>query len=51
MQRLLEHDNHEERAAMKNVMKDDVYRPRFDLPLAHERELAFERLRGLCGGR
>ena len=42
---LLEHDNHAKRQSMKQLMKDPIFIPRFDISLRHERELALERLK------
>ncbi|GAB4821263.1 hypothetical protein N2152v2_008309 [Parachlorella kessleri] len=48
LQRLLEHDNHAMRAKLKELMKDPLYTPRWNIPLAEERELALQRLQRLC---
>ncbi|GAX82883.1 hypothetical protein CEUSTIGMA_g10309.t1 [Chlamydomonas eustigma] len=45
---LLDHDNYEMRASMKDFMKADVYIPRYDMDLRFERELALQRLQGIC---
>ena len=51
MQRLLEHDNHERRAAFKQfVAQEPVFIPRFNVSLRYERELALERLKKVCAG-
>ena len=44
MSHLLEHDHHELRSKLKDVMKDDLYRPRYNLTLSEERQLAYNRL-------
>eukprot|EP00798_Chlamydomonas_sp_ICE-L_P003156 gene3156-13169_t len=49
---LLDHDNHEMRKNMKEYMgKHEIYVPRYDISLAEEREVALQRLQGLCGGK
>ncbi|EIE22640.1 acyl-CoA oxidase [Coccomyxa subellipsoidea C-169] len=48
LQRILDHDNHETRRAMKDLMKDDLFVPRYDMDLREERELAFQRLLRIC---
>ena len=49
LQRLLEHDNHAHRTAMKNFMQaNDLFVPRYDIDLRAERELAYQRLKALC---
>jgi len=48
LQRLLDHDNHDMRARMKDFMRAEVYVPRYDMDLRDERELALARLRGIC---
>ena len=42
---ILEHDNHETRAALKELFKDELYTPRYAIPLEEERRLAYERLK------
>lgn len=48
MQRLLEHDNHETRAALKALFRDEVFIPRYAIRLSKERELALTRLQRIC---
>mmetsp|Transcript_3167 Transcript_3167/g.6936 ORF Transcript_3167/g.6936 Transcript_3167/m.6936 type:complete len:665 (+) Transcript_3167:191-2185(+) len=48
LQHLLDHDNHDTRQAMKEVMKNPIYVPQYDMDLRDERELALQRLKGLC---
>ena len=45
MQHLLEHDNHEPREALRELFKDELFIPRYAVPLAEERELALQRLK------
>ncbi|GIL89582.1 hypothetical protein Vretifemale_17414 [Volvox reticuliferus] len=48
LQRILDHDNHEHRQAMKEFMNDDLYVPQYDISLRDERELALQRLQRVC---
>ena len=48
MQHLLEHDNHETRAALRDLFKDELFVPRYAVPLEEERELALKRLQAIC---
>ncbi|KAL3161451.1 hypothetical protein ABBQ32_010335 [Trebouxia sp. C0010 RCD-2024] len=48
LQKLLEHDNWETRAKLKELTKQDIFIPRYDMDLRDERELALQRLRVLC---
>ncbi|EFJ45833.1 hypothetical protein VOLCADRAFT_93964 [Volvox carteri f. nagariensis] len=48
LQRILDHDNHEHRQAMKEFMNDDLYVPQYDISLRDERELALQRLKRVC---
>jgi acyl-CoA oxidase len=45
---LIENDNFELREKMKNVFKDPLYTPRYNLALPEERELAYRRLKNFC---
>ena len=47
MNRLLD-NNRKIRRKLKNLFKNDVYKPRYNLSLNQERDLAYERLRKLC---
>ena len=47
---ILEHDNHDTRAALKELFKDELYTPRYAIPLEEERRLAYERLKKICEG-
>lgn len=44
----LENDNHELREQLKEILKDPIFTPRYQMSLAEERDLAFKRLRLLC---
>ncbi|ETV98078.1 hypothetical protein H310_09362 [Aphanomyces invadans] len=46
--RLLDHDNHDTRAKLRELFKDPLYRPKYNIPLDQERELAYQRLKKLC---
>jgi acyl-CoA oxidase len=48
MNRLLDNNNRKTRNKLKNLFKKDVYKPRYNLSLNQERDLAYERLRKLC---
>lgn len=48
LQMLLEHDSHVERQNMKEIMRSELFTPRWNIPVAEERRLALERLRTLC---
>ena len=47
---ILEHDNHDTRAALKELFRDELYTPRYAIPLEEERSLAYERLKKICEG-
>ena len=52
LQFLLEHDNHQERQALKDMLASDpLFRPKFGLSLAEERQVALERLKRICDGK
>eukprot|EP00095_Tigriopus_kingsejongensis_P008197 maker-scaffold895_size84271-snap-gene-0.25 protein:Tk08197 transcript:maker-scaffold895_size84271-snap-gene-0.25-mRNA-1 annotation:"hypothetical protein LOTGIDRAFT_127454" len=46
--RVLDHDNHEMRAKFRKFISDPVMIPRYNIPLAEERELALKRLQRIC---
>ena len=48
MQHLLEHDNHETRAGLRELFKDEIFTPRYNISLAQEREVALKRLQAIC---
>eukprot|EP00803_Ostreobium_quekettii_P004024 evm.model.scf_590.4 EVM.evm.TU.scf_590.4 scf_590:26976-29367(+) len=48
LQRLLDHDSHEMRARLKDFMNQELFVPRFNVPLEEERELALARLKAVC---
>ena len=48
MNYLLEHDNHETRAELKALFKDELFTPRYAITLPEERELAYQRLKAIC---
>ncbi|ORZ29713.1 hypothetical protein BCR44DRAFT_56859 [Catenaria anguillulae PL171] len=50
IQYLLENDNHANRAALKEMLLDPLFDPRFNVSLRFERELALERLRKIFEG-
>lgn len=51
LQRLLDHDSHGMRESLKELMKDPLFMPRYDMSLVEERELALARLKMICGGK
>lgn len=46
--RLLDHHNHDTRAGLRALFKDDLFRPRYNVSLDEERELAYQRLSRVC---
>uniref|UniRef100_H2ZII1 Acyl-CoA oxidase/dehydrogenase middle domain-containing protein n=1 Tax=Ciona savignyi TaxID=51511 RepID=H2ZII1_CIOSA len=48
MTELLDHDNHEMRKKFREFMSDPVMTPRYDIPLAEERDIALQRLKRIC---
>ncbi|MEE2960643.1 MAG: acyl-CoA dehydrogenase [Myxococcota bacterium] len=45
---LLEHDNFETRAGLKELFKDELFTPRYNLTLSEERDIALARLKAIC---
>lgn len=48
-QNLLDDHNLETRDGLKSLFKGDIFRPRYDISLAQDRELAYARLQEVCG--
>jgi acyl-CoA oxidase len=48
MNKLLESDNWENRQALKQLLKDPIFEPRYNVSLAEERELALQRLKAVA---
>ncbi|KAI3425022.1 hypothetical protein D9Q98_008403 [Chlorella vulgaris] len=48
LQRVFDHDSYQERAHMKDLMRAELFTPRYAISVAEERELALQRLRVLC---
>lgn len=48
LQDLLEHDNQDTRAQLRDLFKDELFTPRFNISLSEERELALNRLQKIC---
>jgi acyl-CoA oxidase len=48
MQELLDHDNHDTRSQLKELFKDPMFIPRFNISMDEERELALKRLQKIC---
>eukprot|EP01135_Chromosphaera_perkinsii_P008548 Nk52_evm14s1400 gene=Nk52_evmTU14s1400 len=48
LQHLLDHDNHTTRERAKQLFRDALFTPRYNLSLGEERRLAYERLRRVC---
>jgi len=48
MGRLLDHDNHEMREALRAFLKKPLYMMGHNVPLRDEREFALQRLQGIC---
>ena len=51
MQDLLEHDNQATRAELRELFKDTLFTPRYNISLDAERELALKRLQKICDHR
>ncbi|CAG9460846.1 unnamed protein product [Pedinophyceae sp. YPF-701] len=51
LQQILDHDNHDERRKWKEMMREEVFVPRYNIPLPEERELALRRLQRFCDRR
>jgi len=45
---LLDHDNIEMRNKFRDFLKQDLYKPRYNMTLEEERELALKRLQAIC---
>ena len=48
MRHLLDHDNHEMRDKFRALLADPLFKPRYNLTLEEERELALQRLTRIC---
>ena len=48
MRQLLDHDNHEMRDKFRALLADPLFKPRFNMTLEEERELALQRLTRIC---
>lgn len=48
MKALLDHDNHEMRDSCRNYVSGDLFKPKYNISIDEERELALKRLQGLC---
>ena len=48
MNKLLDPDNRETRNKFRELFKDDIYKPKYNLSLDQERDLAFNRLNKIC---
>ena len=48
MNKLLDSDNRETRNKFRELFKDDIYKPKYNLTLDQERDLAFNRLNKIC---
>ena len=48
MQHLLEYDNHETRAELRELFKDEIFVPRYNVSLEEERDIALQRLQAIC---
>jgi len=46
--KLLDHDNHDMRKRFREFMSDPVMKPRYNISLAEERQLALDRLQRIC---
>lgn len=50
MTELLDHDNHDMRQNLRELFKDKDMIPRYNISMAEEREIAYQRLRKVCNG-
>ncbi|XP_076806339.1 uncharacterized protein LOC143449896 [Clavelina lepadiformis] len=50
MARLLDHDNHEMRKDFREFVSDPIMTPKYNIPLAEERDVALKRLKRICDG-
>ena len=48
MKYVLDHDNHEMRDKFRALLADPLFKPRFNMTLEEERELALQRLTRIC---
>ena len=48
LQDLLEYDNQQTRQALRDLFKDSLFTPRYNISLDEERELAYQRLKSIC---
>jgi len=48
MRVLLDHDNHEMRQKFRAFMSSPVMKPKYNIPLSEEREVALQRLKQIC---
>ena len=48
LKNLLDHDNIEMRDKFREFLRSDLFRPRYNMTLEEERELALKRLKAIC---
>lgn len=48
LKHILDHDNHEMRDELRDFMSSDLMKPRYNISLAEEREVALQRLQAIC---
>ncbi|XP_040565436.1 uncharacterized protein [Lepeophtheirus salmonis] len=48
LKKILDHDNHEMRDEFRAFLKKDLFKPRYNMCLEDERELALKRLQAIC---
>ena len=48
MTKFLDNHNHDTRTGLKDLFRDPLYIPRYQLTLDEERDLAYSRLKKLC---
>lgn len=44
----LDHDNHDTRKALRELFRDPIYTPKYNISLKEERDLAYDRLKKIC---
>ncbi|XP_065655803.1 uncharacterized protein LOC100202148 [Hydra vulgaris] len=48
MKELVDHDNHAMRDEMRNFLSDPIFKPKYNISLSEEREVALQRLKKIC---
>lgn len=48
MKALIDHDNHEMRDSCRSYMSSELFKPKYNISIDEERDLALKRLQALC---